>query len=386
MDNNINIKDIWESDIWENFVINTGEIWLEEKRDWNFNKNEQLREMIDDLEGSISFLLKSNDKYSSVYDEFNEEVEKILDDIDKLRLDSIDGGSPFTKGSYISENPNNPRPFFNVITEENQEEMSEKLIDSLINKSYVPRYKIFLFDEDFIVERANIPNTFFLILFAFKIRQTDIEYLYDFLVFHLLTNFNGNLPQYISFLKTVIHKYKNPLFDSGKVAIIYDWIANPQKVIHPVMDFPNSEENPMIEIPDNYTEIEGELSDEEIAYFFSFLYDENIDSGNIFLSKEDTLELLKYGFSIPDIPSGKYFTLMLESKGRSKNVILYCMFELFTAHCINPTGKHDYAKFLKYNFENFKEQTEFNIRSNMKAKKPASMKFDVKDYLPKRLN
>lgn len=133
--------------------------------------------------------------------------------------------------------------------------------------------------------------------------------------------------------------------------------------------------------PRNYQKLKIDLTDEQLRTFFSFLYLENNSTGHPFLSKEDVLEITRYGLAIPNTPPKKQFKLDLNEVTKPKGIIYYSFYQLFFRFQMSKHLKEGIALFLKYYFVNFKEIDKTILKKSMINKKPAKMHFDIEKYL-----
>ncbi len=128
--------------------------------------------------------------------------------------------------------------------------------------------------------------------------------------------------------------------------------------------------------PTDFIEIKGQLSEEQINHFFSFLYKETNQQGEPFLSEGDTKELLKFGFGYS--PSSKKFNLNL--KPNRKGVFFYSIQQLFNRHSLNVKQKQLYKQFVLSSFHNFERDNIITIHSSFRNKKPSLMSFELDAY------
>lgn len=146
-------------------------------------------------------------------------------------------------------------------------------------------------------------------------------------------------------------------------------------------NIPNSKEIIIPDIPNDHIEIKGNLSFEQITHFFTFLIKETNGDETPFLTEEKHYQLLQYGFTVPNKPRTPLIKLKLSNK-KTKAIICYAMYKLYTAHSMNIYMKESYAKFLVYNFQEFSKNSVIDIKKRIKDEKPKRMNFDIADYLP----
>lgn len=134
-------------------------------------------------------------------------------------------------------------------------------------------------------------------------------------------------------------------------------------------------------LPEHFTAIKTTLSASEVEKFFSFLYLETGNTKTPFLEKSQVEQLLKNGLSVSAEPSGTYYKLQLEGRAKTKTMILHSFHRLNLKSLNLAYEKTVMAKFLKHNFEDFKDDNIEKIKNGMRSRKPAAM-FDIDKYLP----
>lgn len=68
--------------------------------------------------------------------------------------------------------------------------------------------------EESIIKREGFSGDLFEWMFAFALRQCDVTKVYDFLEYHLSTNFQCNKSEFLRFLKPLRNKYHEALFNN----------------------------------------------------------------------------------------------------------------------------------------------------------------------------
>lgn len=284
----------------------------------------------------------------------------------------------------------------------------------------------YYFDNYFFnFEAKDSPN--YQLFFAFRLRQIRLEDVEDFLN-EKRREFEGD---FVAFFNLIIINYKN-LFSEETLQMAkkwknnwgrdYIWHTDPNllkemsSLLNPwiMRDLSSQKEVPAKKInntkitakeplekksflnipfskpPSNYSVIEGKLNETQIKNFLSFLYLEDNDSqdGFSFLSEQEVIEVFKYGLAYPkQEPSKKYYSLKLNSK-KTKILIGYLFGFLYRNHkpSFYPPKdfKDQFAKLLKYNFDNFTEDLSSirnSFRDDRKPKRLNEKKFKISKYV-----
>ena len=140
-------------------------------------------------------------------------------------------------------------------------------------------------------------------------------------------------------------------------------------------------------VPNEYTVIKGNFSEEEILTFFSFLYIEKDAEGKTFLTENEVKEIFKYGLAIPPSPLTKKYKLQCSLKF-PKSIIEFAIYSFYSKHTSNR-HKQDILKFFASYIQDFEKALENEISlqqwsNNVKSARPSRMKFAIADYLPER--
>lgn len=139
-------------------------------------------------------------------------------------------------------------------------------------------------------------------------------------------------------------------------------------------------------IPEGANKIDLNMTPRQERKFFSLFCLETNKSGKTFLSIKDAGEIFENGFTIPNIPPKKFYSLDLEGNRRSKKIVCICFYRLFInqKEMIDQIVKEELALFLKYYFLEFKDMEVQAIKQLMRDyKNPANVHLDIANYLPK---
>lgn len=222
----------------------------------------------------------------------------------------------------------------------------------------------------------------FRLFFAFRLRQIPLEDISDFLKF----NFEKDGNDFMKTLELILVEYKC-LLPKLTRKLVRKWKKRKGDDLNFCKN--NSEvdfyELEIVAMPLNYYQIEGKLKKQEVLKFCSFLFKENegCTDGKSYLSKAETMLLLKYGLTFPKKePKEKRFTLNLNTKRTKANVFraFYELFSKMKPYEAKRDYKNDFAKFLKYNFTNF-PASEKSIRESMRRYQSSRTKMNIEDYL-----
>lgn len=262
----------------------------------------------------------------------------------------------------------------------------------LVNRMYV-----FNTAEFYYVEFEDIDD--FSVFFAFRLRNTPLTKINQFLDFH----FEQHGDALLNFLESNLIEY-GFLYNEKIIKIVEKWLYRKENIKPAVealgkikiertsnlKEEPNQQTDNIeweeitddFEKNEQYYSVRTTLNQQQIRKFFSFLFRETNQTKTPFLSKKETIELLKCGFSVPDVPNGKYYTLNLDQKGKPIQIIYYC-FSVLNKKAYSKYEKEYIAKFLKFNFTNFKDIELNKIKNTIRSdRKPTKMFFDIFQYLP----
>ena len=206
----------------------------------------------------------------------------------------------------------------------------------------------------------------FPLYFAYTLSQTSVYQVKEFLDYQQ-NEFDG---EFDDFLEITLLKYRNLLVEDQFV-MVENWRRRQQETQVGLMDEIKDDDN-----LEEWKRINGNLSQEEIKTFFSFLYTETNGEEEPFSTKEDIVELLKNGFVLPKEEPENKIKLNLEGK-KNLTIVYYCAYELYRKHSGNRFEKDDIAKFFYWNFSNFSNTDLKGVKESIRNGKPNSMKFEL---------
>jgi len=261
----------------------------------------------------------------------------------------------------------------------------------------VNRMYSFVESEFYYVEFEDLDN--FSVFFAFRLRNTPLTKINSFLDYH----FKQNSKDFLTFLDSNLVEYVF-LYNEKVIKIVEKWFLKKEKLKSIPVEIQNQfvEANSNLrelvdkqittnkwedlveafEINERYYPIGITLNQQQTRKFFSFLYKETNRTKIPFLSEKDTKKLLRYGLSFSENPNGTYYFLSLDKKNKPIQIIYYCFSEL-NGKTFSKYEKESIAKFLKFNFENFKDIPLHKIKNSMRSdRRPKKMYFEISRYLP----
>lgn len=205
--------------------------------------------------------------------------------------------------------------------------------------------------------------------------------------------------EFLEQMKITVRQHAKKIIAKSKAETALEWIetqtkqTDVQKNTDTDLASVEQKENDIVNPPppEGFKKIPGNLTDEQIAHFFSFLHEEKGNDGNPLLPKNDVNELLQHGFGFGNAPSGKYYTLNISPY--QKGLIQYCFHKLLESHEDKKQAdiRELILQFLIFNFEQFKPEDgrdylehHKTFSKNFTWSKPKKMKFDIMPYLSKK--
>ena len=147
----------------------------------------------------------------------------------------------------------------------------------------------------------------------------------------------------------------------------------------------SSSEVHSVELPAGFLQIECGATKEEILYYFMILSKEkNHLTNEFFMTEEAVLEFVNKNFSVFNSAlSGKYFPINILPK--QKGILIHFMYWFYVKYDQKElNNKIKYAKLLKYNFDEFKDDNLKTLMSNMReSKKPKKGAIPISKYFPR---
>jgi hypothetical protein len=128
-------------------------------------------------------------------------------------------------------------------------------------------------------------------------------------------------------------------------------------------------------VPNHLIELDLGLSDEKIIRFFSIFYREKNKKGEPYLSKKETLQLIRYKISYPKSPNP---SAMFTIKGLS-NEKIGALFSVLYSHGKSDIIRDDIAQYLKRRFLNFSKSSHNTIKSYLQYTN--DLPFNINEYL-----
>lgn len=214
--------------------------------------------------------------------------------------------------------------------------------------------------------------------FALTLRQTSLERIDDFLNYHQ----RYYRKDYLKFVRFILaDDPEHETISRKQKDVCEDWLIN-QSSIEKTANY-----LPELPVPKGWLSIPGRLKEEALMQFFSFLFLEKDRTGNSLLTREDTEELLKYGFAYPEQAEVER-RLTLNTGGKLPKWFVYHMFyELYQAHkkTLAPLDYKDhFARFLKHRFTNFEPLTINMLKNSLRNYEQIKSRrrgFDITTYL-----
>ena len=166
------------------------------------------------------------------------------------------------------------------------------------------------------------------------------------------------------YLNTKLNELQH-LDESVEKPPIDDWLTN---------------DSPFI-LPAGYKKVDLFMTPKEERIFISFLYRETNGAEEVFLSKTETLEMFKHGFSLPPKDNIKY-TLSLNKRTKTKKIIYYMIYNLYSKKKKTRFVKRKLAEFLKAYFTNFESNSlEDMVGAIRNDKKMPNFNIDTTIYI-----
>lgn len=228
---------------------------------------------------------------------------------------------------------------------------------------------------------------YFSFYFALKASQVEFSTLDKFLNYQLKETFKYDIEEFRRFLTLLVReKLEIPIdtYDMDntqmrqiltveRVESISDWIASHDKT-NPQTLLAEPEK-----LPSGWKKLTGVLTFSQIKDALSFLYIETFDDldGKTFMTEEQFLDWIKYGIAYPDRPLQYRFHLNLSPK-RNKGVLRHCFSHFFEKLEAPYGSKTEFACFLIYTLDEFKDDIPKSLASNLKDGKPQKMNFNYK--------
>jgi hypothetical protein len=138
--------------------------------------------------------------------------------------------------------------------------------------------------------------------------------------------------------------------------------------------------------------IVGNMNDQEIEYFFSFLYKEKAGTENGLISKEDFLSIFNFGFAIPPQDFCVRMVKLNRSPKFTKSSFEYLIYQFYRNYETSSKCKKQVLRFFATYFEDFSvallsNQNLQNWSANVTGEKPPKeIPFDYNKYLPARFH
>jgi hypothetical protein len=200
----------------------------------------------------------------------------------------------------------------------------------------------------------------FELYFAYALRQMKKSKIASFLNHQLKVCQQALEPLLLS----IFQDYKTVL-QNGTVRTAREWMEKNKTRLE---DQKTKIEKQRLKVPDSYFKIDTGLSYDEIIECFSFLYREQDEKGNSFLSKADFDQVFRFGLAMPnDLPSSAPHALYLDKSNFSRGVI-YHFLHKFAEHVESrkrrscPALRKGLARFLVCYFQNFRIEGESEER------------------------
>ncbi len=206
-------------------------------------------------------------------------------------------------------------------------------------------------------------------LFAYSVRtyEDKLSEISPFLNFQFANNFENNSRNFHRFLEIVLTQH-DILLSEKIVKFVRIWMQEnpviihqnsaisqrniPESIIRTFEDYKEEfTEATLEEIPENYTVVDLKISRIDIMEYFSFLLTTLDKNGELVMSKQDFIDVFKYGIAIPPQPTKQLVKLKL--KGLKVGSINYAIYIFFDKYAKNVSQKKDIMNFFGYQFEYF---------------------------------
>lgn len=255
--------------------------------------------------------------------------------------------------------------------------------------------------------QISLSNPDFDFYFALTLRQTSTDRISDFFEFQI--NHFETTEKFIAFLESLLIGQEALIPEKNKQATRL-WVEaqrlksfeRPISLTIPFIQIQSkdnnltlpssqktvkeSENRPFTPSPFQAFDVPGRLNPKIIRRFFTFLSKETNGTDQPFATNEAIIKHLEsYGLQVPLSPLPERFDLNLGGK-RTRQVIYYCFYELYSKHSSNEKHKQYFAMLLKYTFTNFDNITSIeNLASHIRPYElsPKQMNFDIGQYLRK---
>jgi hypothetical protein len=139
-----------------------------------------------------------------------------------------------------------------------------------------------------------------------------------------------------------------------------------------------------------FEKIYGKMNDAEIEYYFSFLYKEQLENKEFFMTRNDFLEMFRYGLSLPpeNLPINR--TRLNCSSKFNKTTVEFYIYKFYQAFETSTKTKKKILLFFATYIEDFSlalsSGTKLrNWSSNMSKAQRKDSLFDPDKYLPNHL-
>lgn len=280
----------------------------------------------------------------------------------------------FVKTFFIRSKP---EPFLEVSYESNAEyrldidrylkEINKFIEGSGITFCFLHRDKLYEIECDHIcILRQDVNSLDFEKLFAYALRtyEDKLSEIYPFLDFQLVNNFEDISRNFHHFLEIVLTQYDNLISDKIE-KFVRKWIAENTNNLRnktnktddtEIEQFSEIDEEllttSLIPIPEEYKIINFRISRINTLLYFSFLYQTKNKLDKSILTKEEFIEIFKYGIAIPPNENKKLFKLNLTDIKKSS--IEYAIYNFYAEYSINTSQKKELMHFWGYYFKDFK--------------------------------
>ena len=282
------------------------------------------------------------------------------------------GQEPFLT-KYESENPYYKK--YITLWNENDKELvpefyfnSGDIYDLLVSKQ---------------IKKNEVAEIYFSIFFVIKIeelRKLNPEYLDEYFDFQLYDNFYGDLEYYLKYLEELPAIAPN---FRQLPEIVESWVTKKSNKETKTRDI-KDDWSEFLASKKNY-KIPGNLTEEQIKHFFTFLCEEK-KGENAYLKKEELDIIFENGFTIPTKPLEKKFKLNYNAR-RSKKVVDYAIHKFYQKNSKTQQDKSDYILFFAHFLEDYAAALNsrhelVQIQSNLTGREPKrwTVKWDL--YLP----
>ncbi len=305
----------------------------------------------------------------------------------------------------VSYEPNAPRRLY---TDKYLSEVNQFIKGVGITFCFLNQDKLYDIEgKQICVFKHDVNSLDFEKLFAYSLKTYEVKLseIYPFLHFHLANNFENNSRNFHHFLEIVLTQH-DILLNQKIVKFVRIWMQENSILIPqnseiqttniPIKNYSSFKETDdefneasLEEIPENYTIVDLKINRTNTMKYFSFLYTTIDKNGEHIMSKQDFIEVFKYGIAIPSQPAQKLLELNL--KVLNIGSINYAISQFYLTYSRTVSQKKDIMRFMGYYFEIFNkkistpkafESWNKNLTSN---KKPLNFRIMLPDIIPTKI-